>query len=101
MEIKNIKITLLGKDVGKSTLLIRHLKNNNLRESDINDKDIIESNINIEGQEYKLQLLDTINFDTSPEMLEMFVSSADGIILIFAINDKESLETVKKYIKEL
>ena len=96
MDIKNIRITLLGKDVGKSTLLIRHLKNNNLRESDINDKDIIESNINIEGQEYKLQLLDTINFDTSPEMLEMFVSSADGIILIFAINDKESFETVKK-----
>ena len=101
MDKKNIKITIIGNSVGKSTLVIRYLKNNNLRESDINDKDIIESNINIEGQEYKLQLLDTINFDTSPEMLEMFVSSADGIILIFAINDKESLETVKKYIKEL
>ena len=96
MDKKNIKITIIGNSVGKSTLLIRYLKNNNLRESDIDDKYIIESNINIEGQDYKLELMDTTSIEDYLGMLEMFVSFADGIILIFAINDKESFEILKK-----
>ena len=74
MDKKNIKITIIGNSVGKSTLLIRYLKNNNLRESDIDDKYIIESNINIEGQDYKLELMDTTSIEDYLGMLEMFVS---------------------------
>ena len=96
MDKKSIKIAIIGKAVGKSTLITRYLKNNNLRESDIDDNFIFESNINIEEQDYKLELMDTSSDEDYLNMFETWISFADGIILIFAINDIETFEILKK-----
>ncbi len=79
--------------VGKSTLLMRYLKYNSLEEMENNY--IFESNINIEGQYYKLVLEDTISDDDYQNMLDMWIYNTDGIILMFCINDEYSLEILK------
>ena len=99
MEVqKIIRITILGKDVGKSTLLIKYSK---CDESNINYKNFFESNINIEGQDYKLELQDTISEDDAQNILEMWLSCSDGLILMFAINDEDSFQVIKQRHKRI
>ena len=65
-------------------------------ESKENDIDyIFESNINIEEQDYKLELIDVISEDDYQNMMDVWISDADGLILILAINDKEDFDTLK------
>ena len=65
-------------------------------ESKENDIDyIFQSNINIEGQDYKLELIDPISEDDYQNMMDVWISDGDGLILILAINDKETFDILK------
>ena len=90
---KKIRITILGKDVGKTTLLMKYSKYDESKENDIDY--IFESNINIEGQDYKLELIDPISEDDYQNMMDVWISDGDGLILILAINDKETFDILK------
>ena len=50
--------------------------------------------IQIEGKEFKI--LDTAGEEDYQNMLDPWISSAKGFILVYAINDTESLEDLKK-----
>ena len=55
--------------------------------------------IQIEGKEFKI--LDTAGEEDYQNMLDPWISSAKGFILVYAINDTESLEDLKKKIKRI
>ena len=55
--------------------------------------------IQIEGKEFRI--LDTAGEEDYQNMLDPWISSAKGFILVYAINDTESLEDLKKKIKRI
>ena len=58
-------------------------------------EEIFSALVNIEGQEYRVQILDTAGEDDYQGMMEMWISFGEGFLLVFAINDAESFEIIK------
>jgi GTPase KRas protein len=92
----DIKIAILGKSlVGKTALSYRFINDKFPSEHDttIEDQYTIESEI--DGKKCRLEILDTAGQDDYQSMLDTWIISADGFILVYSINDKESFEDIK------
>ena len=55
----------------------------------------IKSKINIEGKEYEIELLDTLDEEQYLNLLDMWLNFGEGFILIFDINNRETFEYIK------
>ena len=53
-----------------------------------------ESTLDIEGQNYKVEILDTGGEEEFKNMMDFWISDAEGFLLVFAINDKESFSYI-------
>ena len=92
----SVKIAVLGKGVvGKSSLTYRFINYNAPQEHDPTIEDRYKSNINIDGQEYEVEILDTAGEEDYQNMMDMWISFGEGFLLVFAINDSESFELLK------
>ena len=92
----SVKIAVLGKGVvGKSSLTYRFINYNAPQEHDPTIEDRYKSTINIEGQEYEVEILDTAGEEDYQNMMDMWISFGEGFLLVFAINDAESFELLK------
>ena len=92
----SIKITVLGKGVvGKSSLTYRFINYNAPQEHDPTIEDRYKSNLNIDGQDYEVEILDTAGEEDYQNMMDMWISFGEGFLLVFAINDKESFNLLK------
>ena len=92
----NIKIAVLGKSlVGKSALTYRFINDKFPEEHDTTIEDQYSLPIEIEGIQCKLEILDTAGQDDYQSMLDTWINSVDGFILVYAIDDKESFESMK------
>ena len=92
----SIKITVLGKGVvGKSSLTYRFINYNAPQEHDPTIEDRYKSNLNIEGTDYEVEILDTAGEEDYQNMMDMWISFGEGFLLVFAINDKESFNLLK------
>ena len=92
----SIKIAVLGKGVvGKSSLTYRFLNYDVSTEHDATIEDRYKSNLNIEGTNYEVEILDTAGEEDYQNMMDMWISFGDGFLLVFAINDKESFNLMK------
>ena len=47
------------------------------------------------GEERKFRILDTAGEEDYQTMMDEWIKAADGFILLFAINDKESFDALK------
>ena len=93
----SIKITVLGKGVvGKSSLTYRFINYSAPTEHDPTIEDRYKSNSTIDGVLYEVEILDTAGEDDYQNMMDMWISFGEGFLLVFAINDKESFEVIKK-----
>lgn len=91
-----MKITVLGKGVvGKSSLTYRFINYNAPQEHDPTIEDRYKSNIQINGKDYEVEILDTAGEDDYQNMMDMWISFGEGFLLVFAINDEESFEVIK------
>ena len=92
----SIKIAVLGKGVvGKSSLTYRFLNYDVSTEHDATIEDRYKSNLNIEGTNYEVEILDTAGEEDYQNMMDMWISFGEGFLLVFAINDKESFNLIK------
>ena len=93
----SVKIAVIGKGVvGKSSLTYRFINYNAPTEHDPTIEDRYKSNTNIDGTLYEVEILDTAGEDDYQNMMDMWISFGEGFLLVFAINDNESFEAVKK-----
>ncbi len=82
--MKYLYIWILGKSlVGKKALLYRFINDKFSSEHDttIEDQYTIESEI--DGKKCRLELLDTAGQDDFQSMLDSFIISADGFMLVY------------------
>ena len=87
---------MLGKGVvGKSSLTYRFINYNAPEEHDPTIEDRYKSSVNIDGQDYEVEILDTAGEEDYQNMMDMWISFGEGFLLVFAINDKESFELLK------
>ena len=95
--ISSVKITLLGKGmVGKSSLTYRFINFNapEVHDPTIEDKFCIESNI--DGKDIIINILDTAGQDDYQGLIDTWIDTGEGFLLVFAINDRESFDELDK-----
>jgi len=53
------------------------------------------TNLQIEGKDYEVTILDTSGDDEYPNMMDLWIFFGEGFLLVFSIDDKESFELLK------
>ena len=81
--------------VGKSSLIYRYINYNAPQEHDPTIEERYKSIINIEGKDYEVEILDSVNEEDNQNVIEMFLGFGEGFLLVFSINDHESYEYLK------
>jgi Ras-related protein Ral-A len=70
-----------------------------VHDTTIEDQYKITTNVN--GNECNVEILDTAGQDDYQSMLDSWIAFADGFILVFSVDDSESLEVVKDRIEKI
>ena len=92
-----LKIAVLGQTlVGKSALTFRFINNKFQKEHDTTIEDAYTLSANIDDIHCQLEILDTAGQDDYQTMLDTWINSSDGFILVYSIDDKESFDSTKK-----
>ena len=91
-----LKIAVLGQTlVGKSALTFRFINNKFPNEHDTTIEDAYSIPSRIDDIQCQLEILDTAGQDDYQTMLDTWINSADGFILVYSIDNKESFESTK------
>ena len=91
-----LKIAVLGQSmVGKSALTFRFINNKFPTEHDTTIEDSYSIPAKIDDIQCELEILDTAGQDDYQTMLDTWINSADGFILVYSIDNKESFESTK------
>ena len=91
-----LKIAVLGQTlVGKSALTFRFINNKFPNEHDTTIEDAYSIPAKIDDINCQLEILDTAGQDDYQTMLDTWINSCDGFILVYSIDNKESFESVK------
>ena len=79
---------MLGKGaVGKTSLIVRYVKNKFTKDHDPTVEDTYKVNITSKtGEKIEFQILDTAGEEDYQDMMDKWLSQASGFILVFAIN---------------
>jgi small GTP-binding protein len=92
-----IKLVILGRSlVGKSALTFRFINDQFPKDHDTTIEDQYKFNINIDGTNCLLEILDTAGQDDYQSMLETWINFGSGFLLVYSIDDHDSFEEVKK-----
>ena len=94
---EDFTIVVLGKGtVGKTSLIYKYIKNSCPQEHDPTVEDSYFTQImTATGEERKFKILDTAGEDDYQTMIDEWIKAANGFLLLFAINDKDSFEGLK------
>ena len=91
-----LKVAVLGRSmVGKSALTFRFINNKFPTEHDTTIEDSYSIPAKIDDIQCQLEILDTAGQDDYQTMLDTWINSADGFILVYSIDNKESFESTK------
>ena len=91
-----IRITLIGKSmVGKSCLTYRFINYNIPKSHAPTVEDRFISIIKIHENKYNIEILDTGGDEEYQNSLDFWISFVEGFLLVFAINDEKSFNTLK------
>ena len=98
----DLKIAVLGKSlVGKSALTYRFISDKFPTEHDTTIEDQYKINTTIDEYNCKLEILDTAGQDDYQSMLDTWIGFAEGFVLVYSIDDRESFDSLKsKYDKK-
>ena len=93
---KPLKIAILGKAaVGKSSLTYCFLNKPSPEAHDATIEDKYKTFEKINGEDVEIEVLDTAGEEDYQNLLDMWISYADGFVLAFALNDKESFGIIE------
>ena len=97
-----ISVVVLGKGVvGKTSLIYRVVNNSFPDAHDATIEDKYKTFVELDGETREIQIVDTAGEEDYQNMLDQWVEMADGFILVFAINDTETLEALQEKIKRI
>ncbi|MCQ2821454.1 MAG: GTP-binding protein [archaeon] len=83
----------MGKGVvGKTSIIYRFITGNKLENMEATIEDNYKTFENIGGSNIQINILDTAGEEDYQNLFDSWLRQADGIILVFAIDDKESFE---------
>ncbi len=92
----SLKIAVLGQSmVGKSALTFRFINNKFPTEHDTTIEDSYSIPAKVDDIQCQLEILDTAGQDDYQTMLDTWINSADGFILVYSIDNSESFESTK------
>ena len=94
---EDFTIVVLGKGtVGKTSLIFQYIKKSCPTDHDPTVEDSYTTQIRtFTGEERQFKILDTAGEDDYQTMIDEWIKAANGFLLLFAINDKESFESLK------
>ena len=82
--------------MGKTSLIFQYIKNTCPQDHDPTVEDSYKTQIKTTtGEERQFKILDTAGEDDYQTMIDEWIKSANGFLLLFAINDKESFDALK------
>ena len=91
-----LKIAVLGQSmVGKSALTFRFINNKFPTEHDTTIEDSYSIPAKIDDIQCQLEILDTAGQDDYQTMLDTWINSSDGFLLVYSIDNKESFDSTK------
>ena len=91
-----LKIAVLGQTlVGKSALTFRFINNKFPDEHDTTIEDSYQIPAKIDDIQCSLEILDTAGQDDYQTMLDTWINTSDGFILVYSIDNRESFESMK------
>jgi len=97
VESGNYKLAVVGSGgVGKSAIIIRYTQNRFVEGYDPTIEDYFKKTVTVDGGRVALDILDTAGQEEYASMLDQYIQSAEGFVLVFAITDSESFEKVKE-----
>ena len=93
---KPLSVVVLGKGVvGKTSLIYRFVKDAFPEAHDPTIEDNYKAMVEINNESIEIQIVDTAGEEDYQNMLDQWIDVADGFLLVFAINDKESFNALK------
>ena len=102
MEENEMTITVLGKGVvGKTSLIYRFINNHVMEEHDATIEDKFTVFETIDGKQYQINILDTAGEDDYQSLLDQWIETADGFLLVYSIDDKETFEVLEDKYKRI
>ena len=97
-----IKLTILGKGiVGKSFLIYRFFDKKRSEEYVPTVEMKYSKTEIIDGMNTNLEILDTAGEDDYQNLFDIWINYADGILLVFAVNDKDSFTELEEKYKRI
>ena len=82
--------------MGKTSLIFQYIKKSCPSDHDPTVEDSYTTQIRTyTGEERQFKILDTAGEDDYQTMIDEWIKAANGFLLLFAINDKESFEALK------
>ena len=101
--LESFSLILLGqKNAGKTSFMLRYIENkffdNNMSSTGINSS---KQTLKIDGNYYQMTLWDTAGQERYRSIPRKYYRKADGILLLFDINDKESFDDVSNWMNEV
>ena len=100
---KFLPMILLGdSQVGKTSLSLKAV-NNEFNEDTLSTagKEVYEKKVNVEGHDIKIKIHDTAGQERYRSIALSSIRNALGIVLVYAINKKETFETLNQWIEQI
>ncbi|XP_071153089.1 uncharacterized protein [Mytilus edulis] len=81
--------------VGKTSIIKQYLYGNHSQEYSMTVEDTFIQNYNINGNNKRIDFIDTAGHFFFPAMQQIYISRAVGFILVYSISDSRSFEVIK------
>ena len=93
---KRLRICILGKTmVGKTCLINRFLNGKYQAEHDRTIEEQYSKYLKIKDEDCMFEITDTGGLDEYLSSLDIWINNADGFLLVYSINDKDSFDGIK------
>ena len=102
---KPLSVVVLGKGVvGKTSLIYRFVRDADAFFPEAHDptiEDYYKAMVEINNESIKIQIVDTPGEEDYQNMLDQWIDVADGFLLVFAINDKDTFNVLDEKYKRI
>lgn len=96
MPPKERKIALMGfRSVGKSSVTIQFVEQQFVDSYDPTIENTFKKTIKVNGQEYKLEVVDTAGQDEYSILPQSYYLNIDGYVLVYSVISRKSFEVIK------
>jgi len=102
MDSTTLKVVLFGAgSVGKSAFTIRYVLGSFVDHYDPTIEDLYRKIIQLEGQNYMLEILDTAGTESFLSMRDLYIKNAQGFILMYSVASRSSFSEMGTFMQQI